>query len=157
MRAGFSPSGEGGVVVRLKPREFEALELVSEILESVGEVGTDPAAARLDIDAYTDDEEASAEFRRLMRSEVEQSRTSDRSAFTTSLEAADEGQVTLSAGEAEAWLLAVGEARLVLAARLGIKAEGWGEDESEIDPPMALLHYLSWVQGSLAEALLEQL
>lgn len=157
MRVGFFPVGEGGVEVRLRPREFEALELVSEILDSVGDVETDPGAARLEINAYSDDEEASAEFRRLMRSEVEQGRAADRSAFTASLQAAEGGQVTLSAAEAEAWLLAVGEARLVLAARLGIKAEGWGEDESEVDPPMALLHYLSWVQGSLSEVLLGQL
>ena len=155
--AEFSPAGDGAVVVRLQPRELETLALVSEILDSVGESDSDPGAARLDVDAYPDDEEASREFRRLMRSEVEQGRTADRSAFAVSLEAAESGQVTLSAAEAEAWLLAIGEARLVLAARLGIEEEGWGEDETEIDPPTAMLHYLSWVQGSLAEVLLEQL
>jgi hypothetical protein len=147
----------GGVMVRLDSREIETLQLVTEILESVGDAASDPGAARLDVSTYPEDDDASFEFRRLMASEVETGRNADRSAFSVSLEAANDGELNLSAGEAEAWLVVIGEARLVLAARLGIEAEGWGADEDDINPPMALLHYLSWVQGSLSEALLDQL
>lgn len=154
----FTPAPEGGVVVRLDRREVATLALATEILATVGEPAGDPAAERLSVDAYPGDEAASHEFRRLMSSELDQGRSADRSAFATSLEAAAEGPVTLSAGEAEAWLLVLGEARLVLAARLGIEEEGWGESDDEpMDPAMALLHFLSWMQGSLSEVLLDQL
>jgi hypothetical protein len=144
-------------MVTLDEREIETLRLVTEILDSVGDAGDDPGAARLDVSPYPDDDEASFEFRRLMAPEVEQGRNADRSAFISSLEAGEHGEINLSAGEAEAWLVVIGEARLVLAARLGIEEEGWGADEDDLNPPMALLHYLSWVQGSLSEALLDQL
>lgn len=152
----FVATRGGGVTVRLRPAEVETLRIVMEILDSVGEREADPGAARLDVSPYPEDDDASFEFKRLMASELEQGRNADRSAFETSLDAASGGEVHLSAGEAEAWLLVIGEARLVLAARLGIEQEGWGED-GDVEPPMALLHYLSWVQGSLAEALLGQL
>lgn len=147
-----------GIRVSLDANEIDALRVVPDLLASVGEVGDDPAQARLDIDAYRDDAESAAEYRRLMASEMEAGRAADRSAFSETLDALGRGPVTLSPGESEAWLTVLGEARLALAARLGIEEEGWGQDEASVSsPPMALLHYLSWLQGGLAEVLLETL
>jgi len=140
------------VELRMETWEADALKVVPELLESVGEAGADPGADRLDQAPYPDDPEAAAEFRRLMADEMAQSRAADRSAFALTVEQAPDG-VILSIGEAEAWLRVLAEARLVLAARLGITEDGWEADLSEDDPPVALLHYLGWLQQSLAEAL----
>jgi hypothetical protein len=47
----------------------------------------------------------------------------------------------------------VGEARIVLAGRLGIEEDGWEETASIEDPEVAMLHYLGYLQESLVEAL----
>ena len=44
----------------------------------------------------------------------------------------------------------IGEARLVLAARLGITEDGW---EDDADPEMALLGYLGYLQDGLVGVL----
>jgi hypothetical protein len=146
------------IEVRLSESEVEALGLVTELLDSVGEVPNDPANDRLTVAVYPDDAGASEEFGRLMNSEMDAGRESDRSAFDTVLEALQSGPAAVSLGEAEAWLMVLGEARLALAARLGIEEEGWGEDAAGREQPaMALLHYLSYLQGSLTEVLMETL
>ena len=145
-----------GVRLRLTADEVEMLRVVPQLLGTVGAMPDDPAAERLSLDVYPHDPQAAEEYRRLMATEVEAGRNADRSAFAVSLEAAAEGPVVLSADEAEAWLMVLGEARLALAARLGIEEEGWGEDPNALnDPSMALLHYLSWLQGALTDVLLE--
>ena len=48
----------------------------------------------------------------------------------------------------EAFMRVVGEARLVLAARLGIEDDGWELEARPDDPEMALLGLLGWVQDS---------
>ena len=48
----------------------------------------------------------------------------------------------------------VGEARIILAARLGIVEDGWEQDvESSRDPEMALLGYLGYLQDALVGVL----
>ena len=81
-----------------------------------------------------------------------QSRAADRSAFALTVEQAPRG-VTLSPGESEAWLRVLGDTRLVLASRLGITDDGWEDQLADDDPSVALLHYLGWLQQSLAETL----
>jgi hypothetical protein len=142
----------GQIELTMNPREAEALLLVPELLESVGRSGADPAAGRLDQAPYPDDPDAASEYRRLMADEMAQSRAADRSAFALTVEQSPEG-VTLSSGEAEAWLRVLAEARLVLAARMGISEDGWEEEFPVDDPAVSLLHYLGWLQGSLAETL----
>ena len=65
----------------------------------------------------------------------------------------------LSPAEAEAWLLVLNEARLALAARMGITDEGWGDDQSEdeLDPQMAYLQFLTYLHGELTGVLLQAL
>ncbi len=146
----------GGIELTIAPGESAALRTVPRLLDSVGESGEDPAADRLDQDPYPDDPVAAEEFRRFMAEEMTQSRAADRSAFAVTVEQAPQG-VILSEGEAEAWLRVLGEARLVLAARLGIVEEGWEDDVPEDAPPVVLLHYLGWLQQALAETLEESI
>ena len=155
----FAPTPDG-VELRLAPEEIEALVMLPELLASVGSVPGDPAAARLTIATYPDDDEADAEFRRLMVPELDAGRSADRSAVLASLEVAMGQPVELSMAEAEAWLLVLNESRLVLAARIGIDEDGWGDDAAELedlDPPMAFLHFLTYLHGELTHVLLEKL
>ena len=145
-------SVDRGIELTMEHWECAALETIPGLLNSVGAPGEDPAADRLDQAPYPDDPEASAEFRRLMADEMAQSRAADRAAFALTVEQAPRG-VILSPGESEAWLRVLGDARLVLASRLGIADDGWEEQFSESDPSIALLHYLGWLQQSLAETL----
>ena len=145
-------SVDRGIELTMEHWECAALETIPGLLDSVGAPGEDPAADRLDQAPYPDDPEASTEFRRLMADEMAQSRAADRSAFALTVEQAPRG-VILSPGESEAWLRVLGDARLVLASRLGIADDGWEERFSENDPSIALLHYLGWLQQSLAETL----
>lgn len=142
----------GQVELTLDSQEADALLVVPDLLDSVGATGVDPGADRLDQAPYPDDKEASAEYRRLMADEMTQSRAADRSAFALTVEQSP-GGVNLSAGESEAWLRVLAEARLVLASRMGISEDGWEDDLSEEDPAVALLHYLGWLQQSLTETL----
>ncbi len=155
----FRPHPDG-VELRLAQGEAEALEVLGELLASVGDPEHDPAAARLTVPAYEDDAEAAGEFQRLMGPELAAGRAADRSAVAMTLEAAVTEPVVLSMGEAEAWLLVLNEARLVLAARLGIEEEGWGEesdDPVDLDPGMVLLHYLTYLHAELTGVLMGRL
>jgi hypothetical protein len=147
-------AAEGGIEVVIQPWEVDVLKAIPALLDTLGR--GDAAAEQLDQTPYPEDPAAADEFRRLMASELEQSRAADRSAFGITVEQAPAG-LTLSVAEAEAWLRVLGEARLVLAAREGISADGWEEQLPDDNPPIALLHYLGWIQQSLAEVLEEQL
>jgi hypothetical protein len=137
--------------VVLQSWEADVLQTVPTLLDSL-RAEDQAAIGQLDQTPYPEDQEAAGEFRRLMAGELEQSRAADRSAFGITVEQAA-GGLTLSWGEAEAWLRVLGEARLVLAARAGITTSGWEEQLPEDDPTIALLHYLGWMQQSLAEIL----
>jgi hypothetical protein len=148
-----------GVLLTLFGEEADALTMLPEMLNTVGEVPGDPAASRLTVAAYPDDPEANAEYATWLRSELEVGRAADRSAVEASLAAVREEPVVLSMGEAEAWLIVLNEARLTLAARLEISEEGWGDDFAleDMEPPMAFLHFLTYLHGELTDVLLEKL
>lgn len=113
---------------------------------------------RLSVVAYPDDDEAQAEYGRLMAPELERQRKRDRAMVSSSLDAARRGPVELSTVEADSWLVVINEARLALAARLGIEEEGWGtpaDADGFPTPEMALLLYLTEVQDDLIHALAE--
>ncbi len=113
-----------GVQVDLEEWELDVLASVAGLLASIGPVGADPAADRLQPSPYPGDPQASAEYGRLMETEIVEGRRADRSAFELTVDQARDG-VTLSDGEAEAWLRVIGEGRLALAARAGFEEEGW--------------------------------
>lgn len=138
-----------GVVARFTDDEREFLVQLLDLLADVGSVGEDPAARRLDPVVYPDDPLAEEEYRRLMRSEIDEARVADRSAFQMILET--NGDVMMSLPESEAFMRVVGEGRLALAARLGIIIEGDVEGLAEED--RSALDYLAYVQGNLVEVL----
>ncbi len=135
-----------GVLVTLDESDIEFLGQVPEFLAGVGAAAEDPAAARLAVPVYLDDPAASEEWWRLMRSELDQARAADRSAFMLVVEAARKGTV-MSTAEAEAFLRVLNEARLALAARLKVEVE---EDyETLLEADRGALDYLAGMQGLL--------
>lgn len=132
---------EAGIEFRFDPGLVEFLRDVASLFSALGPRATDPAAQRLSVPVYLDDPEADAEFWRWMGSELEQSRLADRSAFEALLDDAARGTVA-SRAEAEAFLRVLVEARLVLAARLGVEVE---DDYDRLTPERAA------VLGALAE------
>ncbi len=138
--------------VHLSAQEADVLRELPLLLESVGSDEGDPAVARLSPSVYSADPDADSEWRRFAQPDLDRGRATDRSAFLESL-----GRDELSTEEAEGWLRLIGEARLVLGARLGITEDGWTAEEPGADPVNALLHYLSWLQEGLVAALTRSL
>ena len=153
-------SRSDSVEMRLVSEEVKALSLLPGLLASVGRTEGDPAAERLSVAAYPDDEGAQAEYGRLMGPELEHQRKRDRAVVSSSLEEAGRGPVGLSLAEANAWLMVINEARLALAARLGIEEEGWRlpQDPGDVTAAeMAFLVFLTEVQDDLISALAERI
>ena len=131
------------MTVDLQPVEIEVLKALPDLLESVG--SDDPAAARLEYVAHPDDAEADAGFHELVDAELDHDRTADRTSFEATLESRE-----ISLEEAGAWMRVIGEARLVMASRIGIEDDGWEESiDEDADPRVAVLHVLGHLQDSL--------
>ncbi len=114
---------------------------------------TDPAMLRLLPDAYADEEEA-ADFRRFTELDLRQGRAQRaRRARATLSRVAGNGRIPLDAEEAQEWLTALNDVRLVLGTRLGIE-----EDSDPAEPARSQAHmvydWLTWLQATLVEALL---
>ena len=81
----------------------------------------DPALARLLPDAHADDPEASSEFRRYTERGLRERKR--QCLETARLTLGREGALTLDETEAQAWLVALTDVRLVLAERMGLRTE----------------------------------
>lgn len=139
-----------GIEIRLDPYDVAFLSQLPTLLETVGNIPQDPAAERLSVPVYLDEPEANEEWWGWMGPELEQSRSADRSAFSLLVDAAEEG-VVASDDEAAAFLRVLVEARLVLAARMGVEVES---DYARLDDPdAAALDYLGQLQVLLLRAL----
>jgi hypothetical protein len=113
--------------------------------------------ARLLPDAYSDDPEASAEFRRYTEESLRSSKINSAHAVLASLPAGG-GDVVLSEPECQQWLRALNDVRLALGVRLGItdEDEDLTENLSVTDPRSAYIwvyQWLAYLQDSLIESL----
>ena len=180
MPASFRRARKGGVTVTLGPVEHEVLKRVlGEMLQLVSvesgddaeddplaravgigtstEAPKDPALARLFPDGYTDDPDASADFRRYTEPDL---REHKRVALQTALETIGEPGVrkTLTPEQAQAWLRALNDTRLVLGERLGV-TEDWDDLVASLDdddPRIGLFWVydrLTYLQETLVRAL----
>jgi len=93
---------------------------------------TDPALARLLPDAYADDPERAAEFRRYTEPELRSGKQRAVRAVMDSLPRAG-GRVVLTPELADAWLGALNDLRLTLGTRLDVTEDSYGELE-RLDP-----------------------
>ena len=137
---------EGDVLVRLSPEERSLLlGLAGELRAQLEGESRDPSLRRLFPPAY-DDEEDERAYRELAGDELLSGRRQ-----ALELLAATARSDRLSAAEADAWLRALNDLRLVLGTRLDV------QEDMPIDRPKspehALYIYLSWLQEQLVAAL----
>jgi Domain of unknown function (DUF2017) len=150
-RARIRPARGGGVRLRLPPDERALLRsLPAQLSSLLDEAPDDPSLERLFPPAY-DDAEDEAEYQHLMGEELLDGR---RRALHVLEETVDEERLT--AEQAESWLKALNDLRLVLGTRLGVRDDTLLEGLRSDDPnavELALYAYLSWLQEQLVEAL----
>jgi hypothetical protein len=152
---------DGGYEALLEPEEARALaslalqlsSLLAEAATDEGLWGADPAVARLLPDAYRDDEEAAAEWRRLSRRALAERKSGFAARFADHLASASASSertpVVIDEAGALDWLRAVGDLRLVLSERMGIASL----DSSAESGADELYQWLAWIQDDLVRAL----
>jgi hypothetical protein len=144
--------GQGGEVeLRLARDERALLAGLAGELRAVleGEPG-DPSLRRLFPPAYEDEQDERA-YRELTGSGLLDGRRE-----ALALLAATTDRERLSAEEADAWLRALNDLRLVLGTRLDVQEDTFADELRQDDPrapALAVYGYLSWIQGQLVEAL----
>lgn len=147
-----------GVLIELTSTERRLLaalltqydELVHDQLDD-SDLVDDPALARLFPNAYPDDDEAAAEFRRYTRDGLVERKAANSGLISAALVASsDEGRLTVERDDAEHWLPALTDLRLVLAERLGIHHDDDQLPNSELADVYQWLGELQW---ALVEAL----
>jgi len=179
MTATFDPA-EASVIANLAGQVIELLRdrngaqvtdsdpLVSELgLGGPSQPPEDPVLQRLLPDAYRDDPEDSAEFRRFTESALTSAKVANAETVLATLAAggldlADESEspveIELGPDEVQAWLRSLTDIRLSLAVRLGIENE---EDAMLLDKSSdralvamgELYDWLGYVQETLVQAL----
>lgn len=128
----------------------------------------DPALDRLLPSGHEDSTEA-AEFRSMTERSLRQRKVARIDTTIDMLRAASREKLELDFGQAQEFMVALTDARLVLADRLGLHTEedaerlhdqttrflDGGADFSDVDETLALFYdFLTWLQESLANALL---
>ncbi len=148
-------TGDGEYVLRLPEEERALLRFLPDDLRSLLDAAPDePHLRRLFPPAYEDAKDEAA-YRELMGNELLEGR---RQALRVLAETAQAERLT--GEQAQAWLTALNDLRLVLGTRLGVTDDSLLEGLTENHPrapELALYAYLSWLQEQLVEALSEGL
>jgi Domain of unknown function (DUF2017) len=184
MGSAFRRTTGGGVTATFQRGEVDLLRsLVTQLLEllSLDEESTadptdpfanltiegprerprDPVLARLFPDAYADDPDAAADFRRFTERGLRGGKTSDAATVLESLEPTapekDRVRLRLNRDAAHAWMRTLTDLRLALGTRLGVEEN----DEARwaglpLDDPRRYVHevydWLGWLQETLVRA-----
>ncbi len=135
------------------PDKESGTDPLAQLLNMGGstQISEDPALARLFPDGYSDDEHASADFRRFTEQDL---RTQKLAALTSVQSALNDwtGKTSISAEQAQDWLKALNDLRLVLGTRLEITDEVETDFEAD-EPGIHLYNYLTYLQGTLIDSL----
>ena len=115
------------------------------------QISEDPALARLFPNGYSDDEHASADFRRFTEQDL---RAQKLAALTSVRDSLSDwtGKSSITAQQAQDWLKAINDLRLVLGTRLEITDEVETDFEAD-EPGIHLYNYLTYLQGTLIDCL----
>jgi hypothetical protein len=145
--AGFDPA-EAGVLGLL-------LDQLEQLLDADA-VGDDPVLERLFPDGHRGDAELAADYRDLTEESLRGGKADDLATVRATLPPAG-GEVRLDREQAGAWLRSTNDIRLALGVRLDITddtepPEDPADDEGQ---QLAVYFWLTAVQGSLVDALLE--
>lgn len=141
---------EGLIRLELEAEEAGLLGvLAQQFVDTVTEPELDDAALllRLFPDAYPGDGEASAEFRRYTRDELEQRKVEAAEQISGT---AVEGTVLLDAQTSASWVRSLTDLRMMVATRLGIREDG---DEPEPGPLADIYGWLGELQWVLVDLL----
>lgn len=143
----FRRTGEGTYRVDLDADDREVLRLLpAQLQAAVAANPGDGAFRRLNPPAYAHDEAAEREYRQLVGSDLDEGRAQ---ALETLVRTADAAELTEA--EISAWLRALNDIRLWLGTVLDV-SDDMDSDEAE-DPPHILYHALTFLQGSVIDAL----
>jgi len=145
-------TGSGEIRVRLA-REERALvrSVVESVRKRLDDDPDDVGLRRLFPPAHAHDAEAEREYRDLVHDGLLEGH---RRALTLVEETLDRDRLTPE--QAEAWLGALNDVRLVLGTLLDVTEETYAAELDEHDPrdrELAVFAYLSWLQEQLVEAL----
>lgn len=127
--------------------------LCGELHELLGR--DDEMVSRLYPAAYRDDDEAAAEFDRIVRPDVRRARLA-----AVDLVAQTIDEELIDQEHAEAWCGALNDLRLVLAESLGVTEDVYEDGIDPRDPrapQLALYGWLTWLQSAVVEALASRL
>lgn len=127
--------------------------------------GDDPALHRLLPDAHRDDPLASAEFRRRAGGDVRTGKLARIDIASSCLAGADEhGRIVLEPAQANAFVVALTDVRLVLGQRLGLHTQddvdaveaqlAQAPDDDPRVPLVLAYDFTTWLQEGLSQALL---
>lgn len=159
---GFRIAQDGTVSGEFEPVEAALLtQLAGQVAGLMADAseeraGHDPAITRLLPDAYRDDPEAAAEFRRFTVDDLTSRKIRNAQVIIASvadaLVADRPTRVDLDPAATQAWLRALTDMRLVIATRLGIEHDGEVGTEPDADATLMLSDLYDWL-GGLQEAL----
>ena len=135
------------------PESESGADPLAKMLNMSGstQISEDPALARLFPDGYSDDEHASADFRRFTEQDL---RAQKLAALATVRDSLSDwtGKSSITAQQAQDWLKALNDLRLVLGTRLEITDDVDRDNEID-DPGMHLYNYLTYLQGTLIDSI----
>jgi hypothetical protein len=157
----FRAARGGDVVARLDPAEATIVGLLLDQLEQLlaadaEDVAGDPVLARLLPDGHRGDPEIAADYRELTESSLRSGKADDLATMRATLPP-DGGEVRLDADQAGAWLRTTNDLRLALGTRLDVSEDTEPPEEvtGEQDQQLAVYYWLTALQGSLVDALVD--
>lgn len=135
------------------PERESGTDPLAQMLNMSGstQISEDPALARLFPDGYSDDEHASADFRRFTEQDLRAQKIAAVASAQETLSGWT-GKSTLTQQQAQDWLKALNDLRLVLGTRLEITDEVETDFEAD-EPGIHLYNYLTYLQGTLIDSL----
>jgi len=166
----IDPRRDGGATVRFEGVEVEALrDLAAQVAQVLGggvpEHGTDPIRDRLFPRAYVDptEDRSEEEFQSVVHEDLVRAKSEAVAALLADLDAStdrrDRLTLELDPAGVEQWVGALNDVRLTIGVVLGVSEDDDAEDDLPPDDPraagLATYHWLTWVQGTLVEVLLE--
>ena len=147
------PTRSGTFKLRLADEERDLLRHLPGQLRELLQAD-DPALERLFPDAYTDDDQASTEFSRLMKADLVAGRMGAIEVLEATIDLQEVDTEQLSA-----WLSVLNDLRLVIGTQLEVSEEMDEEDmlRSPEAHMFAMYYYLSELEGEVIEALADGL
>ena len=144
-------TARGHIQLRLSESDRSFLRSLVEVMREVLETPDDPVTARLFPNAYPDDQQREEEYRLLAHTELMESHLAALDVLEKSADAD-----RLDDEQANAWVRALNEIRLVLGSRLDLTDDG-PDPPLEVDDPrlpvFAAYDHLTRIQGELVDAL----